>query len=66
MVGRYSHLLARSLMDSPDNRDLIMGLPLDYIVNWLKEKRVITHQPVVVERSRGVRLFGQDGVVDMD
>ncbi|CAL5435117.1 unnamed protein product [Camellia sinensis] len=34
---------ACSLMDSPDNRDLIMGLPLDYIVNWLKEKRVITH-----------------------
>ncbi|KAI7995869.1 L10-interacting MYB domain-containing protein [Camellia lanceoleosa] len=57
---------ACSLMDSPDNRDLIMGLPLDYVVNWLKEKRAITHQPVVVERSRGVRLFGQDGVVDMD
>ncbi|GMP70058.1 hypothetical protein CsSME_00029083 [Camellia sinensis var. sinensis] len=57
---------ACSLMDSPDNCDLIMGLPLDYIVNWLKEKRVITHQPVVVEWSRGARLFGQDGVIDMD
>ncbi|KAI8005865.1 L10-interacting MYB domain-containing protein [Camellia lanceoleosa] len=49
---------ACSLMDSPDNRDLIMGLSLDYIVNWLKEKRVITHQPIAVERSCCVRLFG--------
>ncbi|GMP95334.1 hypothetical protein CsSME_00044419 [Camellia sinensis var. sinensis] len=57
---------ACSLMDSPDNHHLIMDLSLDYIVNWLKEKRVIIHPPVVVERSRGVRLFGQDGVVDMD
>ncbi|THG14978.1 hypothetical protein TEA_025109 [Camellia sinensis var. sinensis] len=24
------------LMDSPDKRNLIMGLPLDYVVNWLK------------------------------
>ncbi|GMP72221.1 hypothetical protein CsSME_00030326 [Camellia sinensis var. sinensis] len=54
------------LMDSPDKRNLIMGLPLDYVVNWLKEKRVIAHQPAMVECSHGVRLFRQDGVVDMD
>ncbi|KAI8017351.1 hypothetical protein LOK49_LG04G03616 [Camellia lanceoleosa] len=57
---------ACSLMDSPDNCDLLMGLPLDYILNWLKEKRVITHQPVMVKCSHGIRLFGQDGVADMD
>ncbi|KAI8020805.1 L10-interacting MYB domain-containing protein [Camellia lanceoleosa] len=64
--GRPLFLFACSLMDSPNNCDLIMGLPLDNIVNWLKEKRVITHQPVMVEWSPGVRLFGQDGVVDMN
>lgn len=54
-----------SLMDSPDNRDLLMGLHLNYIVNWLKGKCVITHQPAVVEHSR-IRLFEQNGVVNMD
>ncbi|GMP30254.1 hypothetical protein CsSME_00005001 [Camellia sinensis var. sinensis] len=57
---------ACSLMDSLDNCDLLMGLSLDYILNWLKKKRVITHRPIMVKRSRGIRLFGQDGVVDMD
>ncbi|XP_028101559.1 uncharacterized protein LOC114300878 isoform X2 [Camellia sinensis] len=63
--GGLPFSFACSLMDSPDNCDLLMGLPLDYIVNWLKEKCVITHQPIV-ERSHGIRLFRQDGAVNMD
>lgn len=35
-------LLACSIMDSPDNRDIMMAIPLDYAVNWLKEKRACT------------------------
>ncbi|KAL7207648.1 hypothetical protein ACSBR1_029571 [Camellia fascicularis] len=54
------------IMDSPDNRDIIMALPMDYIVNWLTEKRACTPANVGRERERNVRLFGSDGVVDMD
>ncbi|KAL7245220.1 hypothetical protein ACSBR2_000524 [Camellia fascicularis] len=59
-------LFACSIMDSPDNHDLMMDLPLDYIVAWLKEKRACTPQNVGKERQRDVHLFGSDGVVDMD
>ncbi|GMP38292.1 hypothetical protein CsSME_00009594 [Camellia sinensis var. sinensis] len=57
---------ACAIMDSPDNRDIIMSLPQDYIVNWLKEKRACTPANVRRERERDVHLFGSDGVVDMD
>ncbi|XP_028120259.1 uncharacterized protein LOC114317701 [Camellia sinensis] len=56
---------ACSLMDSPDNRDVMMGLPVDCIVAWLKEKRAICH-PTVVSGTRGVSLFGRDGVLDLN
>ncbi|GMP52140.1 hypothetical protein CsSME_00018079 [Camellia sinensis var. sinensis] len=57
---------ACSIMDLPDNRDIIMALPVDYIAKWLKEKRVCTPANVGRDRERDVRLFGSDGVVDMD
>ncbi|GMP62434.1 hypothetical protein CsSME_00024544 [Camellia sinensis var. sinensis] len=55
-----------SIMDSPNNRDLMMALPLDYIVAWLKEKHACTPHNVGRERQRDVRLFGSDGVVNMN
>ncbi|XP_028096055.1 uncharacterized protein LOC114295968 [Camellia sinensis] len=55
-----------NIMDSPDNHDLMMALLLDYIIAWLKEKRACTPQNVGRERQRDVRLFGSDGVVNMD
>ncbi|GMP71849.1 hypothetical protein CsSME_00030103 [Camellia sinensis var. sinensis] len=54
-----------SLMDSLDNRNLIMGLSLDYIVVWLQEKRALC-QPAVVCGSCDVCLFRHDGLVDLD
>lgn len=57
---------ACSIMDSPDNRDIMMALPLDYVVNWLKEKRASTPQNAGKERQRDVCLFGRDGVVVID
>ncbi|GMP72362.1 hypothetical protein CsSME_00030433 [Camellia sinensis var. sinensis] len=57
---------AYGIMDSSDNRDIIMALPVDYIVNWLKEKCACTLAKVGKDRERDVRLFGSDGVVDMD
>lgn len=53
-------------MASRDNRDLMIALPLDYIVAWLKEKHACMPQNVGRERQRDVRLFRNDGVVDMD
>ncbi|GMQ07564.1 hypothetical protein CsSME_00051710 [Camellia sinensis var. sinensis] len=57
---------ACGIMDSPDNHDLIMSLPQDYIVNWLKEKRACMLANVGRKREWDVRLFMSDGVVDMN
>ncbi|CAL5349293.1 unnamed protein product [Camellia sinensis] len=65
-LGGKLFSFACAIMDSPDNRDIIMALPMDYIVNWLTEKRACTPANVGRERERDVRLFGSDGVVDMD
>ena len=53
-------------MDSPDNRDIIMALPVNYIVNWLTEKCAYTLANVRRDRERGTQLFGSDGVVDLE
>ncbi|KAL7238293.1 hypothetical protein ACSBR2_004408 [Camellia fascicularis] len=55
-----------SIMNSSNNRDLMMALSLDYIVAWLKEKRACTPHNVGRERQRDVRLFDSDDVVNMN
>ncbi|XP_028118949.1 uncharacterized protein LOC114316491 [Camellia sinensis] len=57
---------ACGIMDSPDNRDIIMALPQNYIVNWLTEKRACTPANVGRDREGGTRLFGSGGAVDLD
>lgn len=54
------------IVDSLDNRDIIMALPVDYIVNWLIEKRTCTPANVGRDCERGTQLFRSDGVVDLD
>ncbi|XP_028094994.1 uncharacterized protein LOC114295020 [Camellia sinensis] len=57
---------ACGIMDSPDNRDIIMALPQNYIVNWLTEKRACTPANVGRDHDGGTRLFGSGGAVDLD
>ncbi|KAI8030658.1 L10-interacting MYB domain-containing protein [Camellia lanceoleosa] len=57
---------ACGIMDSPDNRDIIMALSHNYIVNWLTKKRACTPANVDRDRERGTRLFGSGGAVDLD
>ncbi|CAL5332994.1 unnamed protein product [Camellia sinensis] len=57
---------ACSIMDSPDNRDIIMALPQNYIVNWLTEKRAYMPANVGRDHDGGTRLFGSSGAVDLD
>ncbi|KAL7222045.1 hypothetical protein ACSBR1_023879 [Camellia fascicularis] len=45
-------LFACGIMDSLDNRDIIMALPVDYIVNWLTEKRACTPANVGRDHER--------------
>ncbi|GMP69338.1 hypothetical protein CsSME_00028638 [Camellia sinensis var. sinensis] len=54
------------IMDSPDNRDIIMVLPQNYIVNWLTEKCTCTSANVGRDHEGGTRLFGSSGTVDLD
>ncbi|GMP97614.1 hypothetical protein CsSME_00045794 [Camellia sinensis var. sinensis] len=54
------------IMDSPDNRDNIIALPVNYIVNWLTEKCASTPANVGRDCERGTQLFGSDGAVDLD
>ncbi|CAL5408826.1 unnamed protein product [Camellia sinensis] len=57
---------ACDIMDSPDNRDIIMALPQNYIINWLTEKRACTPTNVGRDREWGTRLFRSGGAVDLD
>ncbi|GMP81401.1 hypothetical protein CsSME_00036125 [Camellia sinensis var. sinensis] len=57
---------ACGIMDSPDNRDIIMDLPQNYIVNWLTEKRACMPANVGRDRERRTRLFRSGGSVDLD
>ncbi|GMQ09526.1 hypothetical protein CsSME_00052866 [Camellia sinensis var. sinensis] len=57
---------ACGIIDSPDNRDIIMVLPQNYIVNWLTEKRACTPANVGRDHDGGTRLFGSSGAVDLD
>ncbi|CAL5378159.1 unnamed protein product [Camellia sinensis] len=57
---------ACGIMDSPDNRDIIMALPQNCIVIWLTEKRACTLANVGRDCEGGTRLFGSGGVVDLD
>ncbi|GMP37610.1 hypothetical protein CsSME_00009215 [Camellia sinensis var. sinensis] len=59
-------LFTCGIMNSPDNRDIIMALPVDYIVNWLTEKCVCTPANVGRDHERGTELFRSDGIVDLD
>ncbi|CAL5406728.1 unnamed protein product [Camellia sinensis] len=54
------------IMDSPNNRDIIVALLVDYIVNWLIEKCAHTPANVGKDCEWGTQLFGSDGVVDLD
>ncbi|GMP90251.1 hypothetical protein CsSME_00041463 [Camellia sinensis var. sinensis] len=54
------------IMDSPDNWDIIMALPVNYIVNWLTEMRTCTPANVGRDRERRTQLFESGGVVDLD
>ncbi|CAL5339874.1 unnamed protein product [Camellia sinensis] len=57
---------ACGIMDSPDNRDIIMALLQNCIVNWLTEKRACTPANVGRDHEGGTRLFGSGGAVDLD
>ncbi|KAI8023501.1 hypothetical protein LOK49_LG03G00920 [Camellia lanceoleosa] len=57
---------ACGIMDTPDNQDIIMALPQNYIVNWLTEKRACMPANVGRDHNGGPRLFGSGGVVDLD
>ncbi|KAI8007658.1 hypothetical protein LOK49_LG07G03383 [Camellia lanceoleosa] len=57
---------ACGIMDTPDNRDIIMALSQNYIVNWLIEKRACTPANVGRDHNGGPRLFGSGGAVDLD
>ncbi|KAI7995001.1 hypothetical protein LOK49_LG11G02858 [Camellia lanceoleosa] len=57
---------ACGIMDSPDNRDIIMALSQNYIINWLTEKRACTPANVGRDREGGTRLFESGGAVDLD
>ncbi|GMP81754.1 hypothetical protein CsSME_00036362 [Camellia sinensis var. sinensis] len=57
---------ACDIMDSPDNRDIIMALSQNCIVNWLTEKRACTLANVGRDGEGGTRLFGSGGAVDVD
>ncbi|CAL5384044.1 unnamed protein product [Camellia sinensis] len=57
---------ACGIMDSPDNRDIIVALPQNYIVNWLTEKRACTLANVGRDHDGGTQLFGSGGAVDLD
>ncbi|CAL5358987.1 unnamed protein product [Camellia sinensis] len=59
-------LFTCSIMDSPDNRDISMALPQNYIVNWLTEKRACTPANVGRDREGRTQLFGSSGAVDLD
>ncbi|CAL5377040.1 unnamed protein product [Camellia sinensis] len=59
-------LFTCSIMNSPDNRDIIMALPVDYIVNWLTKKCACTPANVGRDHERGIELFRSDGVVNLD
>ncbi|CAL5327035.1 unnamed protein product [Camellia sinensis] len=52
------------IMDSLDNRDIIMALPVNYIINWLTKKRAYTSANVGRDRELGTQLFGSGGAVD--
>ncbi|KAI8012957.1 hypothetical protein LOK49_LG05G00729 [Camellia lanceoleosa] len=57
---------ACGIMDSPDNRDIIMALLQNYIVNWLTEKRACTPANVGRNLKGETWLFGSGGVIDLD
>ncbi|KAL7184616.1 hypothetical protein ACSBR2_026713 [Camellia fascicularis] len=57
---------ACGIMDSPDNWDIIMALPVNYIMNWLTEKHACMPTNVGRDREWGTQLFGSDGAVDLD
>ncbi|KAI7989097.1 hypothetical protein LOK49_LG13G01715 [Camellia lanceoleosa] len=65
-TGGQLFSFACGIMDSPDNRDIIMALPLNCIVNWLTEKRACTPHNIGMDRQGGTRLFGSGGAVDLD
>ncbi|GMP72638.1 hypothetical protein CsSME_00030590 [Camellia sinensis var. sinensis] len=65
-LGGKLFSFAYGIMDSPDNRDIIMALPQNYIVNWLTEKRTCTQANVGRDREWGTRLFGSGGAIDLD
>ncbi|GMP23104.1 hypothetical protein CsSME_00000828 [Camellia sinensis var. sinensis] len=54
------------IMDSPNNRDIIMALPVNYIVNWLTEKCACTPANVGRDREQGTQLFRNDVAIDLD
>ncbi|GMP29244.1 hypothetical protein CsSME_00004438 [Camellia sinensis var. sinensis] len=64
--GDKLFLFTCDIMDSPDNRDIIIALPVNYIVNWLIEKRACTPANVGKDSERGTQLFGSGGAVDLD
>ncbi|CAL5443619.1 unnamed protein product [Camellia sinensis] len=57
---------ACGIMNSLDNRDIIMAFPMNYIVNWLTEKRACTPTNVGRDRERWTQLFRSDGTVDLE
>ncbi|KAI7988205.1 L10-interacting MYB domain-containing protein [Camellia lanceoleosa] len=65
-TGAKLFSFACGIMDSPDNRDIIMALPENCIVNWLTEKRACTPANIGRDRKGGPRLFGSGGAVDLD
>ncbi|CAL5422436.1 unnamed protein product [Camellia sinensis] len=65
-LGGKLFSFACGIMDSPDNRDIIMALPQNYIVNWLTEKRACTPANVGRDCEGGRRLFESGGAVDLD
>ncbi|KAL7168296.1 hypothetical protein ACSBR2_038687 [Camellia fascicularis] len=65
-TGGQLFSFACGIMDSPDNRDIIMALPQNCIVNWLTEKRACTPHNFGMDRQGGTRLFGSGGAVDLD
>ncbi|KAI7982071.1 hypothetical protein LOK49_LG15G00669 [Camellia lanceoleosa] len=65
-TGGQLFSFACGIMDSPDNREIIMALPQNCIVNWLTEKRACTPHNIGMDRQGGTRLFGSGGAVDLD
>ncbi|GMP97265.1 hypothetical protein CsSME_00045587 [Camellia sinensis var. sinensis] len=57
---------ACGIMDSSDNRDIIMALLVNYIVNWLTQKHACMPTNVGRDCEQGTQLFRSDGAIDLD